>query len=66
MNDNARLISLVLHDVKRKLHEVQVAPKIKGIDPYVSIKTVDAIINNCIHKYSEEPQKLRREDEYYG
>ena len=52
MNENARIISLVLHDVKRQIHRVQVDPKIKGIDPYVSIETVDAIINNCIRKYS--------------
>ena len=52
MNENSRIISLVLHDVKRQIHGVQVDPKIKGIDPYVSIKTVDAIINNCIRKYS--------------
>lgn len=66
MNDNARLISLVLHDVKRKLHEVQVDPKIKGIDPYVSIKTVDAVINNCIHKYSEVAPKDNKEDDHHG
>ena len=52
MNDNERVISLVLHDVKRQIHAVQVDPKIRGVDPYVSIKTVDAIINNCIRKYS--------------
>lgn len=52
MSNNGRLISLALHDVKRQIHAVQVDPKIKGIDPYVSIKTADAIINNCIRKYS--------------
>lgn len=52
MNDNERVISLVLHDVKRQIHAVQVDPKIRGVDSYVSIKTVDAIINNCIRKYS--------------
>ena len=52
--ENTRLISLALHFVKRKIHEGQVDPKVKGADPYVSIKRVDLIIDECLNNLKED------------
>ena len=62
--DVAKAISQALYDVKHKIHDRAVDPRIKGVDPYVSIKTVDAIIANCLAKYSAEEKYYIRSEEH--
>lgn len=40
----------VLYKIKREIHDKAVYPHNSGIDAYVSLKVVDAIINNYISK----------------
>jgi hypothetical protein len=45
-----RMDNTVLYKIKREIHEKAVYPHNAGIDAYVSLKVVDAIINNYISK----------------
>ena len=45
MYDNTR--NLLLH-LKREVHEKAVYPSVQGIDPYISLKVFDALINKLI------------------
>lgn len=44
----------ILSDIKREIHNKAVFANIKGVDPYVALKTVDAIIANAVKKYGEK------------
>lgn len=54
MSDVERAISQALYEVKHKIHDRAVDPRIRGVDPYVSLKAVDAIIDRNIKKYYDE------------
>ena len=43
----------VLSDLKKQVHDKATYPHNSGIDPYMSLKMFDAILNNIIKKYSE-------------
>ena len=43
----------VLSDLKKQVHDKATYPHNSGIDPYMSLKVFDAILNNIIKKYSE-------------
>ena len=45
--------SEVLSDLKKQVHDKATYPHNSGIDPYMSLKVFDAILNNIIKKYSE-------------
>lgn len=57
MSDVEKAISQALYEVKHKIHDRAVDPRIRGVDPYVSLKAVDAIIANCLAKYSADGGK---------
>lgn len=44
----------ILSDIKREIHNKAVFANIKGVDPYITLKTVDAIIANAVKKYGEK------------
>lgn len=39
-----------LSDIKRQIHEKAIYPHGSGIDPYISLKVVDAIIQDALKK----------------
>lgn len=43
-----------LHHLKRDLHEKAIYPHGKGIDSYILLKVVDAIINNYLRELEEK------------
>lgn len=46
----------ILLSIKQKLHDLSINPNIIGVDSYVRLKTIDAVINNAvaeIHKKGE-------------
>lgn len=45
-------VTKVLSDLKVEIHNTAVYPNINGIDPYISLKKVDAILSRYIDKYS--------------
>lgn len=47
-------IADILSDLKREIHNKAVFANIKGVDPYVTLKTVDAIIANAVKQYTEK------------
>lgn len=47
-------IADILSDLKREIHNKAVFTNIKGVDPYVTLKTVDAIIANAVKRYTEK------------
>lgn len=44
----------MLHHLKRDLHEKAVYSRNKGIDSYIPLKVVDAIINNYLRDLEEK------------
>lgn len=44
----------ILSDIKREIHNKDVFANIKGVDPYITLKTVDSIIANAVKKYGEK------------
>jgi hypothetical protein len=44
----------MLHHLKRDLHEKAIYPHGKGIDSYILLKVVDAIINNYLRELEEK------------
>lgn len=34
--------------IKQKLHDLSINPNIIGVDSYVRLKTIDAVINNAV------------------
>ena len=61
MNEFEKAMVQVLYEVKHQVHDKAVDPGIKGVDPYVSIKKVDAIIMSHIKKYMESPKETGHE-----
>ena len=54
MSDVEKAISQALYEVKHKIHDRAVDPRIRGVDPYLSLKVLYAIIANCLAKYSAD------------
>ena len=44
----------ILSDLKKEIHNRAVFANIKGVDPYVTLKMIDAVINGFIKKYGEK------------
>ena len=44
----------ILSDLKKEIHNRAVFANIKGVDPYVTLRTLDAVINGFIKKYGEK------------
>ena len=44
----------ILSDLKKEIHNRAVFANIKGVDPYVTLKTVDAIIANAVKKHGDK------------
>ena len=47
-------VQRILFDIKHEIHDKAVYPHSAGINPYISIKTIDAILQNHINKYRGE------------
>ena len=47
----------LLSDLKKEIHDAAVYPHNSGIDPYISLKVVDAIINNKLEELRNEKEK---------
>lgn len=62
MSEHARAISLALHEVKRNIHEYAVHTRERGLESYVTLKTVDAIIDQAIRKYWDQLPKEKGND----
>ena len=41
-------IEHILSDLKKEIHDKAVYPNVHGVDPYVSLKVFDAVINKLI------------------
>ena len=46
-------IEHTLSDLKKEIHDKAVYSKTQGINPYISIRTFDAILNNVLKKHTE-------------
>lgn len=62
MSEYAREITLALHEVKRNIHEYAVHTRARGLESYVTLKTVDAIIDQMIGKCWEQLQREKSND----
>lgn len=43
-----------LSDIKRQIHDKAVYPEARSVKPYISLKVVDAIINNKMEEFGNE------------
>lgn len=41
-------VTKVLSDLKRQIHDKAVCPNCHGVEPYISLKVFDAVINKLI------------------
>ena len=44
----------VLSNLKREIHDKAVYPEARSVKPYISLKVVDAIINNKMEEFRNE------------
>lgn len=52
-------VEQLLLRIKREIHDLAIHPSARGIDPYVRLKTVDAVINKSL---SELYKKVEAKD----
>ena len=44
----------ILSDLKKEIHDKAVYPEARSVKPYISLKVVDAIINNKMEEFRNE------------
>ena len=44
----------ILSDLKKQIHDKAVYPETRSVKPYISLKVVDAIINNKMEEFRNE------------